>query len=555
MPKDRKNIRTQLGLFDDQHDRRIAQYEARVAKILNEAQAEAVRIAQIVRNPKPNRVFTFQDYPQTKARIDALINQLTTDLIANTRANVAAEWDASNLKNDDLLRAMNKGQDPTPEMVSKYGRKNYAARDAFQARTANGLNISDRVWSISKQFKSEIEAAVDYGITQGIPANKLATEVQKYLKNPDKLFRRVRDKDGNLRLSKPAQAYHPGQGVYRSSYKNARRLTATETNLAYRTADFNRWADMDFVLGIEIKLSNNHTLNGKPFRDICDTLAGKYPKDYKFTGWHPLCRCRAIPILADIDDFAQTQRDQIDGVKPAPYTGYIKSLPDPFTGWIGNNAERINRSKSVPYFMTDNAKLIAAAKIRPTATAAPIPQTAVKAAAAKISTAANIQAQAQPTTAQIANQAQAIDPVHAKIVSMEEKIRMNQGFETAYALDSRGRVVMNKGGQASSVSISQQEGLLLKDSIFTHNHPGGWKYKEGTIGRIGNSFSTDDIRTAIKLDIKEIRAVTPHFTFTMKRPATGWPDLQKAVQDMDQINKIEGGLQAVRIREISKIQN
>lgn len=102
-----------------------------------------------------------------------------------------------------------------------------------------------------------------------------------------KLFRRVRDEHGELQLSKRAAVFHPGRGVYRSSYKNARRLAATETNIAYMTADYERWQQLDFVVGIEIKLSNNHTLNGVPFTDICDDLKGRYPKDFKFTGWHP----------------------------------------------------------------------------------------------------------------------------------------------------------------------------------------------------------------------------------------------------------------------------
>ena len=66
---------------------------------------------------------------------------------------------------------------------------------------------------------------------------RMSRDVCGYLRNPDKLFRRVRDKHGNLRLSKAAKAYHPGRGVYRSSYRNALRLTATENNMAYRTAD------------------------------------------------------------------------------------------------------------------------------------------------------------------------------------------------------------------------------------------------------------------------------------------------------------------------------
>ncbi|EJW89679.1 hypothetical protein EVA_22214, partial [gut metagenome] len=75
-----------------------------------------------------------------------------------------------------------------------------------------------------------------------------------------------------------AAQFHPGRGVYRSSYMNARRLAATETNIAYRTADHLRWQDFDFVVGIRIVLSNNHTClgsDGKPhkFTDICDELS------------------------------------------------------------------------------------------------------------------------------------------------------------------------------------------------------------------------------------------------------------------------------------------
>lgn len=81
---------------------------------------------------------------------------------------------------------------------------------------------------------------LDLGIGSGKAAPKLARELKQYLQNPDKLFRRIRDKHGMLQLSKRAAAYHPGRGVYRSSYKNARRLAATETNIAYRTADYER---------------------------------------------------------------------------------------------------------------------------------------------------------------------------------------------------------------------------------------------------------------------------------------------------------------------------
>ena len=108
----------------------------------------------------------------------------------------------------------------------------------------------------------------------------------------------MRDEKGILRLSKAAKMYHPGRGVYRSSYKNALRLTQTEINMAYHSADHERWSQTDWIIGVRVSLSNNHTLNGIPFHDICDDVKGVYPKDFKFVGWHPKCRCHATPELA-----------------------------------------------------------------------------------------------------------------------------------------------------------------------------------------------------------------------------------------------------------------
>ena len=198
--------------------------------------------------------------------------------------------------------------------------------------------------------------SLDIGIREGQSAAQMSRNVRQYLNKPNMLFRRVRDEHGELQLSKRAKAYHPGQGVYRSSYKNARRLTATETNIAYRTADHLRYQKMDFVVGIEIHLSGNHTLNGKPFHDICDELAGKYPKDFKFTGWHPQCRCFVTTILKtkeerDEDVKKILRGEPVDGES----VNKVDDVPQQFKTWLKDNELRALNRFSVPYFMTENA--------------------------------------------------------------------------------------------------------------------------------------------------------------------------------------------------------
>jgi len=115
---------------------------------------------------------------------------------------------------------------------------------------------------------------------------------------------------------------------------------ADEINMAYRTADYERWQRNDSVVGIEIRLSNNHTLNGKPFTDICDELAGKYPKTFKFTGWHPQCRCFAIPVMKTqeelkedyrkIENGEETDNESVNKVKDVPENiiNYVEKHPE-----------------------------------------------------------------------------------------------------------------------------------------------------------------------------------------------------------------------------------
>lgn len=201
-----------------------------------------------------------------------------------------------------------------------------------------------------------MELALEIGMGDGLSAADLSRQVRRYLNEPDRLFRRVRERDGSLRLSKAAAACHPGRGVYRSSYKNALRLTATENNMAYRTADHQRWQQLDFVVGIEIGTSpTNH-----PEPDMCDELAGVYPKQFKFTGWHPWCRCIATARLASdkqMDDYLARMLagEDVEGWR---FEGEVTRVPACFRRWVQDNETRIAAARSLPYFIQDNMQYV-----------------------------------------------------------------------------------------------------------------------------------------------------------------------------------------------------
>ena len=295
-----------LNKWERQHLKDLSALDKRIKQIYEAAIKEAARIGATISDFNPDRLFSFNDYPITRNGIEKLLSGLKSGWSAAIVNGINSAWTLSNNKYNELARQVfgdNVGK-LSRAQYRRYFSTNDEAREAFIQRKTNGLNLSDRVWNYTNQFKEEIELGLDVSLRNGVAAEEMTKELRQYLKFPDKLFRRVREEHGVLQLSKRAAAFHPGQGVYRSSFKNARRLAATETNIAYRTADYTRWQDLDFVVGIEIKLSNNHTLNGVAFRDICDELKGLYPKTFKFTGWHPHCRCHAETVLKTEEEMA-----------------------------------------------------------------------------------------------------------------------------------------------------------------------------------------------------------------------------------------------------------
>lgn len=351
-----------MNEYDKQHLRNIARIERMVEALFQAAATDAANLSTVI-GELGDTAFSWDDYPLAHAKINDIIARLNSEVEAAIVNGVRSEWTLSNNKNNELCRQVfgSLATSLPTHLARRYFSTNESARDAFLARRENGLNLSDNVWRYTNQFKGEIEMALDIGIRSGRSADEISRDVREYLKEPHKLFRRVRDEHGQLQLSKNAAAYHPGRGVYRSSYMNTRRLAATETNIAYRTADHLRWQQLDFVVGIEIHLSNNHNCKGVPagmFFDICDELKGKYPKDFQFTGWHPHCRCYATSILKSDEELAaDNERIMAGGDVSNGSVNEVTTPPEGFTKWLDENGARIDEARkhgTLPYFIRDN---------------------------------------------------------------------------------------------------------------------------------------------------------------------------------------------------------
>ena len=339
------------------HNKQLANASRKIKRVYERSISEVtVSLNSVTYKGKP---FNIKDYPALNKKVESVAKKMHADIYAINVNGIKESWNLSNKKNDTLVDKRVAGKRLKKGVRQVMYDPNHEVRDNFIRRTKKGMNLSDRVWKTVDPFKKEMEQSLGLSIASGKSAATAAREVKQHLNDPDKLFRRVRGEDGKLHLSKAARDYHPGQGRYRSSYKNALRLTRTENNMAYRTADHERWNNLAFVTGIEVKLSKSH-----PKFDICDQLKGSYPKDFKFTGWHPQCLCYQVPKMMNDEEFEQLE-DQILNGEPVGVDSKetVKQPPAEFGKWIKDNKERMDGWKSKPYWVQDNPNHLAVQKI------------------------------------------------------------------------------------------------------------------------------------------------------------------------------------------------
>lgn len=354
--KRQKTTRFSIQGFDLNHYRTTEQYAAAVQALFDRATLAMAKSAAR-RKIDPDKPFSFDDYPEVKAELKKIVGQLATQLQTTIESGSKNQWLFACEKNDGFIASIMDTSKLSKARLKKMQDRNLDALSTFQGRKVSGMDLSQRVWRYVGQYRDQLETALDVGLGEGRSAQALARDVKKNLRDPDRLFRRVRDKRGNLVLSKAARAFHPGQGVYRSSVKNAQRLTRSEINMAYRESDFLRWQQLDFVVGFEIHRSNHEPLCKCK---MCDRLQGRYPKTFKFKGWHPQCMCYAVPILMDEETFDENELGDLKAAlrgteyKKKQAKNLVTDVPDGFKEWVAENMEASAGWASTPYFIKDN---------------------------------------------------------------------------------------------------------------------------------------------------------------------------------------------------------
>lgn len=356
MAKRQKVQRFSIQGWDMRHYRETEAYAQAVQSLYDKATLAITRAAARGKID-PDTPFSFDMYPSVQKEMQRITEQLAKRVTVVIETGSKKQWLFACDKNDAFLSSIMDTSKVSKARLKNMQDRNLDALAAFQGRKVDGMNLSQRVWKYVGQFKDQLENALDVGLGEGRSADELSLDVRQNLRDPNRLFRRVRDKRGNLVLSKRAAAFHPGRGVYRSSYKNAMRLTRSEINMAYRESDWQRWQSLDFVVGFEIHRSNHEPLCKC---DTCAKLVGRYPKTFKFKGWHPQCMCYATPILMDEETFDENELGDLKAAlrgttyKHQQAKNAVSDVPDGFKAWVKDHVEAQKGWASTPYFIKDN---------------------------------------------------------------------------------------------------------------------------------------------------------------------------------------------------------
>lgn len=316
--------------------RRLAGYMLQVRNIYDRLNEKVASLVESVGYDGSTEFF-FADFPEVKRDLLLLQRQFVGEMQTLIYSGTSVEWKNSNIFQDLVANKALKyyRAQVSGERFKHYFDSNSDQLKAFQARKDKGLNLSTKLWKQADIYKESLEATISTAIEKGMSATTLSKRISRYLKDWPSL-----QADYQERYAKATRCH--------DCEYNSIRLARNEISMAYRTAEQLRWQKFDFILGYKIKLSDSH-----PRYDICDDLAGDYPKDFKFRGWHPNCLCFTVPIVMSEEEYWSDNREDSPNNVIAP--------PDNFSKWVYDNSIKIQEAETrntLPYWIKDNKALI-----------------------------------------------------------------------------------------------------------------------------------------------------------------------------------------------------
>lgn len=184
---------------------------------------------------------------------------------------------------------------------------NQWATMAQWARTANGLTLSDRIWSTAGTFRQDLKTLIDMAVESGLGAKDTAVLIDKLAS------------EGGYQLKRTVLENYPKAverfGKFYDGQTNWEALRLARTELAYAANEGVVIAGRltPGYLGARWILSDAH-----PETDICDDYAsaddyglgpGGYSKGNEVLFAHPNCLCHIESIFEDREEIVRKLQD------------------------------------------------------------------------------------------------------------------------------------------------------------------------------------------------------------------------------------------------------
>jgi len=302
-----------MNKIEARHVRDIAKRTRQISTVIDDTITDISRRFTTVRGKRFATVMTDR------------LEQLHDQVLTATESGIRNQWMMSNEMNNKGLDGYFANVKIADGLQQSFRAPNVSALNAFIDRRDFGMNLSDRVWDFTNGVKGEMERAISTGVMGGKSAVALSRDLKKYIKGKPIKYGGKLLKGKNLEFQ-------------------ALRIAATEMNMAFRMSDYVQNSKLPFVSSVTVHLSPAH-----PIYDICNDMAGKYPKGFYFVGWHPLCICYATYDTIPVDDFVKyIKTDKIDKRK------FTRAIPGKAQRYIEKNGARFMNYKNTPYWLRDN---------------------------------------------------------------------------------------------------------------------------------------------------------------------------------------------------------
>ncbi len=218
-----------------------------------------------------------------KTKIKLIVDKYMTDelktfkkdLTAQIKAGVA---DSANMGMKTVIAAVAPHRNITSAVWTDLAAT--IRKNILSVRGVDGLTLSERIWKLTQDNTHELKKIIAGDILQGKSAASMSRDIRGFLRRPETLRGAVKD------------ALHPGRGVYKSAYKNAMRVTRTETN----KADIDGQALTAKKMGYKLQLKTSGIDPCPECLDLEDKVFdyGEFPAPV-----HPQCMCFALTVLPE----------------------------------------------------------------------------------------------------------------------------------------------------------------------------------------------------------------------------------------------------------------